>query len=82
MNMHNRVKYKSKLNLTVCNTPLLIFKTLFNYWRGNEDLQIVLDKQADSSYMVKYATKGEKAGVVYNKMNNDVIRACDDDAKP
>ena len=32
--------------------------------------------------MVKYATKGEKAGVEYNKLYNDVIGAFDDDANP
>ncbi len=82
MNMHNRVKYKLKINLTVLLSSLLIFKTLCHYWRGNVDLQIVLDKQAAISYMVKYATKGEKAGVEYNKLYNDVISACDDDANP
>jgi hypothetical protein len=75
MNMHNRVKYKLKINLTVLLSSLSIFKTLCHYWRGNVDLQIVQDKQAAISYMVKYATKGEKASVEYNKLYNDVISA-------
>jgi hypothetical protein len=29
-------------------------------WRGNVDLQIILDHQAAIDYMVKYATKSEK----------------------
>ena len=35
---------------------------MLHHWRGNIDLQIILDKQAAVNYMVKYATKGEKAG--------------------
>jgi len=28
-------------------------------WRGNVDMQIILDQQAAINYMVKYVTKGE-----------------------
>ena len=35
---------------------------MLHHWRGNIDLQIILDKHAAVNYMVKYATKGEKAG--------------------
>ncbi len=29
-------------------------------WRGNVDMQIILDQQAAINYMVKYVTKGNK----------------------
>lgn len=31
-------------------------------WRANVDLQVIVDKEAAINYMVKYASKGEKAG--------------------
>ena len=42
-------------------------------WRGNVDLQIILDQAAAISYMVKYATKGEKAGSSLNDLLRSVI---------
>ena len=32
--------------------------------------------------MVKYATKGEKSGIEFKKLYNDVISFCDDEANP
>ena len=45
-------------------------------------MQIVLDKQAALSYMVKYATKGEKAGKEFTKLYKDVISASNDEDNP
>jgi hypothetical protein len=53
-----------------------------HYWRGNVDLQIVLDKQAALSYRVKYATKGEKAGTEFSKLYKDIISASQDSDNP
>jgi hypothetical protein len=36
-------------------------KLVLRHWAGNVDMQIILDQQAAISYMVKYATKGEKS---------------------
>ena len=53
-----------------------------HYWRGNVDLQIVLDSNAAIAYMVKYATKGEKAGHEFNKLYNDIIDNSENDDNP
>ena len=53
-----------------------------HYWRGNVDLQIVLDKQAAIAYMVKYATKGEKAGQEFSKLYKDILSASNDNDNP
>ncbi|RNA33426.1 ATP-dependent DNA helicase PIF1, partial [Brachionus plicatilis] len=37
-------------------------RLICHHWRGNVDMQVILDKSAAINYMVKYATKGEKAG--------------------
>ena len=53
-----------------------------HYWRGNVDLQIVLDSNAAIAYMVKYATKGEKAGIEFKKLFHDIIYNCHDEDNP
>ncbi|CAF1045089.1 unnamed protein product [Brachionus calyciflorus] len=42
-------------------------------WRGNVDMQIILDKSAAINYMVKYATNGEKAGQALCQIFKEVI---------
>ncbi len=44
-----------------------------NEWRANVDMQIILDHHAAINYMVKYATKSEKAGSQLTQMFKDVI---------
>lgn len=44
-------------------------------WRGNVDMQVILDKRAAIDYMVKYATKGEKSGLGLQQLYQDVIGA-------
>ncbi|RNA16317.1 ATP-dependent DNA helicase PIF1 [Brachionus plicatilis] len=47
-------------------------------WRGNVDMQIILDKSAAIKYMVKYATKGEKAEIEDNpstKMRSLMVKS-------
>ena len=53
-----------------------------HFWRGNVDLQIVLDRRAAIAYMVKYATKGEKAGQEFSKLYNDLISHADNEDNP
>jgi hypothetical protein len=48
-------------------------------WRGNVDLQIILDKSAAINYMVKYATKSEKTGKPLQQIYEDVIAPCVED---
>ena len=47
-------------------------------WRANDDMQIIFDKHAAVTYMVKYATKDEKAGINVTKLYKDVIGADDE----
>jgi hypothetical protein len=42
-------------------------------WRGNVDMQIILDRHAAINYMVKYASKAEGAGQSLNQLFKDVI---------
>ena len=42
-------------------------------WAGNVDMQIILDQAAAISYMVKYATKAEKAGSSLNDLYKSVV---------
>ena len=42
-------------------------------WRGNVDMQLILDQNAATNYMVKYATKSEKNGNSLAEMFKDVI---------
>ncbi|RNA15588.1 ATP-dependent DNA helicase PIF1 [Brachionus plicatilis] len=53
-----------------------------HHWRGNVDMQVILDKSAAINYMVKYATKGEKAGQSLCKMFKDVIENSSQDDNP
>ncbi len=36
-------------------------RLICHHWRANVDMQPILDRHAAVAYMVKYATKGEKA---------------------
>jgi len=51
-------------------------------WRGNVDMQIILDQQAAVNYMVKYITKGEKAGNGLSELYKSVILHTSDDDNP
>lgn len=51
-------------------------------WKGNTDMQIILDQHAAISYMVKYATKGEKAGSSLNELYRTVITQASDEDNP
>ena len=51
-------------------------------WRGNVDLQIILDQNAAVNYKVKYATKSEKVGKTLKQIYNDVISNCTNDDNP
>ncbi|RNA33425.1 ATP-dependent DNA helicase PIF1 [Brachionus plicatilis] len=57
-------------------------RLICHHWRGNVDMQVILDKSAAINYMVKYATKGEKAGQSLCKMFNDVIENSSQDDNP
>ena len=52
-------------------------RLIYQHWRANVDMQIILDVQAAISYMVKYATKGEKSGDSLNQIFRDVIGKAD-----
>ena len=52
-------------------------RLICQHWRANVDMQIILDVQSAISYMVKYATKGEKAGASMNQIFRDVIGKAD-----
>jgi hypothetical protein len=51
-------------------------------WRGNVDMQIILDQHAAINYMVKYATKGEKAGDSLSKLFYDIIGSSSEEDNP
>jgi hypothetical protein len=51
-------------------------------WRGNVDLQIILDQNAAIAYMVKYATKAEKAGSSLLEIYKTVILNAKDTDNP
>ncbi|CAF0924282.1 unnamed protein product [Brachionus calyciflorus] len=59
----------------VRNDPYMIMhnRVICHHWRGNVDMQIILDKSAAINYMVKYATKREKAGLSLCQLFKDVI---------
>ena len=40
-------------------------RLICHHWRGNVDMSIILDRHRAISYMVKYATKGEKKGTLH-----------------
>ncbi len=51
-------------------------------WRANVDMQIILDKKAAIRYMVKYATKGEKASLSLSNLYKSVLNNAKDDDNP
>jgi hypothetical protein len=53
-----------------------------NEWRANVDMQLILDHHAAINYMVKYATKGEKAGTEFTQMFKDVVGPASLDDNP
>ena len=57
-------------------------RLICHLWRANVDMQMILDKHAAVTYMVKYATKGEKAGTNITKLYKDVIGASTDEDNP
>jgi hypothetical protein len=57
-------------------------RAICHNWRGNVDLQIILDKSAAINYMVKYATKSEKTGKPLQQIYKDVIAPCVEDENP
>jgi len=48
-------------------------RSICHNWRGNVDLQIILDKNAAINYMVKYATKSEKTGKSLQQIYNEIV---------
>jgi hypothetical protein len=51
-------------------------------WRGNVDMQIILDQHACIAYMVKYTTKAEKAGSSLLDLYKTVINNAKEDDNP
>ena len=51
-------------------------------WRGNMDMQLILDHHAAVNYMVKYATKSEKAGNSFKQLYNDIIGTATEEDNP
>ena len=51
-------------------------------WLANMDIQITLDQAAAISYMVKYATKAEKASSSLNDLYRSVILNSDQNDNP
>jgi hypothetical protein len=54
-------------------------KLILSHWCANVDMQIILDQAAAVAYMVKYATKAEKAGRSLNDLYRSVIQHAKDD---
>lgn len=48
-------------------------RLICHHWRGNVDMSLILDRHRAISYMVKYATKGEKKGQALSQAFKDVI---------
>jgi hypothetical protein len=57
-------------------------RVICHTWRGNVDMQIILDHHAAVNYMVKYATKSEKAGTNYTQVMKDVIGRATEEENP
>ena len=51
-------------------------------WSTNIDFQIILDQAAAISYMVKYASKAERAGISLNDLYQPVILNSDQNDNP
>ena len=55
-------------------------RIMVHNWRGNMDIQIILDQAAAINYMAKYISKGEKAGSGLNALYKSVLEhTCDED---
>ena len=57
-------------------------RTACHAWRGNMDMQLILDHHAAVNYMVKYATKSEKAGNSFKHLYNDIIGTATEEDNP
>ena len=57
-------------------------RTICNEWRANIDMQIILDHSAAIHYMVKYITKGEKAGKMLTNLFKDVCNNSKEEDNP
>ena len=55
---------------------------IFEHWLANVDMQIILDKEAAVAYMVKYATKSEKAGSSLQDLYKSVIDQATEEDSP
>jgi hypothetical protein len=53
-------------------------RLILENWMANVDMQIILDQAAAVAYMVKYATKAEKAGSSLNDLYKSVIKFADE----
>ena len=53
-------------------------RVMLEGWRANVDLQIILDPHAAMAYMVKYATKGEKAGKDLRSTIRTIVNKADE----
>ena len=53
-------------------------RLILENWMANVDMQIILDQAAAIAYLVKYATKSEKAGASLNDLYKSVIKFSDD----
>lgn len=70
--------------LSMRNDPFMNIhnRLVSHYWRANVDMQIILDHHAAVNYMVKYATKCEKAGNNFNQLFKDVMKNATDEDNP
>jgi hypothetical protein len=78
-------KYSVKAEIALMrNDPFMNAhnRLICHHWRGNVDMSIILDKHRATSYMVKYATKGEKAGKALTQTFKDVIGPASLDENP
>ncbi len=81
----NETKYsvKCEINLMRNDPNTNIHNRLIcHHWRGNVDMSIILDRHRAISYMVKYATKGEKKGQMLSQLFKDVIKHTTEDDDP
>jgi hypothetical protein len=87
-----RIEFKEEPNSKVIraeiclkrNDPFLNMhnRLICHHWRGNVDMQIILDEAAAINYIVKYATKGEKAGQELTEIFKDVVLNSQNDEDP
>ena len=57
-------------------------RLICHLWQAKFDMQITRDKHAAVTYMVKYATKGERVGTNITKLYKDLIRTASDEDNP